>query len=501
MESTENKTIDQKPEADDEVDRLLRITAGAQFFRSIEGRFHARVSVDDRHEILGLRSEVFRGWLVGAFLQEHRKLPSQRSISRVLQALEASARFDRTKPAVHVRVGFDPADDGMVDYLDLADVGGRAVKICASGWSVVDRPIVHFKRPHGMLPLPMPGRGGSIELLRPFVNLNDSDFVLLIGWMAAALRASGPYPILVIYGEQGSAKSTLVKVIRQLIDPQAAPLLAEPRSTRDLMVTAVNGWVLAYDNVSALASWLSDSLCRLASGGGFAARALFSDDDRNVIHAQRPVILNGIDEFVHKGDLADRAVFLHLPWIAPGARREEAEFWRSFQALQPKILGGLLDAVVGALRELPSVRLAELPRMADFARFGEAVGRGLGLLPETFLAAYLENRRDATVTTLDDSVFGTFLLERLSYWGGAGESQTESPAGWLKRFNNHDSRRAISSANWPKTPSMLGNELRRLAPQLRARGVLVTFGKDRKSRLITITLMPEFDDDYSGATP
>ena len=152
-------------------------------------------------------------------------------------------------------------------------------------------------------------------------------------------------------------------------------MLAEPRSTRDLMVTAVNGWLLSYDNVSVLPGWLSDGLCRLASGGGFAARALFSDDERRVIHAQRPIVLNGIVEFVRKGDLADRAVFFYLPPIEPELRREETEFWREFRELQPRILGGLLDAVVGALRMLPSVRLARLPRMADFARFGEAVGR------------------------------------------------------------------------------------------------------------------------------
>jgi hypothetical protein len=500
MESTENETIDQKPEADQEVDRLLSITAAAQFFRSIEGRFHARVPVSGRQEILGLRSATFRDWLVGRYLKEHRKLPSQRSVGRVFQALEANARFDPTRPAVHVRVGFDPADDETVEYLDLADAGGHAVRMCASGWSVVDRPSVHFNRPQGLLPLPVPGRDGSIELLRPFVNLNDSDFLLLIAWMAAALRSTGPYPILVIHGEQGSAKSTLAKVVRQLIDPQTSPLLAEPRSTRDLMVTAVNGWLLAYDNVSALASWLSDSLCRLASGGGFAARALFSNDERNVIHAQRPIILNGIDEFVHKGDLADRAVFLHLPPIAPDLRREEAEFWRSFQELQPRILGGLLDAVVGALREYPSVQLAKLPRMADFARFGEALGRGMGWRPEAFLGAYLENRMHATVATLDDSVFGTFLLERLHYWD-AGDSETKSPAEWLARFNQYKECKATTSARWPKTPGMLGNELRRLAPTLRENGVIVTFGKNRKSRLITITLLHGFDDDYSGATP
>jgi hypothetical protein len=499
MEPTENGTIDQKPELDQEVDQLLYITVDARFFRSNEGYFHAEVTVSGRREILGLRSGAFRDWLVGEYLKAYRKLPSQRSVARVLQALEATARLDPTTPAVHVRVGFDPADHETIDYLDLADADGHAVRMSASGWSIVDRPSVAFKRPTGMLPLPVPSRDGSIELLRPFVNLTDSDFVLLVGWMAAALRPAGPYPILVIHGEQGSAKSTLARVIRQLIDPQTSPLLAEPRSTRDLMVTAVNGWLLAYDNVSTLGNWLSDSLCRLASGGGFAARALFSNNERSVIHAQRPVILNGIDDFVHRGDLADRAVFLHLPRIAPDARREEAEFWSSFREAQPKILGGLLDAVVGALRERPSVRLSELPRMADFARFGEALGRGLGWPRETFLAAYLENRRDATVTSLDDSVFGTFLLEHLTDWDAEG-SYTTSPAEWLATFNKYAEHRATRSARWPKTASMLGNELRRLAPLLRERGVLVTFGKNRKSRLITLRLEAGFDDGYSGAT-
>ena len=489
MQSTETETIDQKPQADDEVDQLLRITAGARFFRSIEGHFHARVPVNGRQEILGLRSAMFRDWLVGGYLKEHRKLPFQGSIGRVLQALEASARFDPTTPTVHVRVGSDPAYDETAGYLDLADADGHAVRTCASGWSVVDRPSVHFKRPHGMLPLPVPSRDGSIELLRPFVNLTDSNFLLLIGWMAAALRPAGPYPILVIHGEQGSAKSTLAKVIRQLIDPQTSPLLAEPRSTRDLMVTAVNGWLLAYDNIGTLGNWLSDSLCRLATGGGFAARALFSNDERNVIHAQRPVILNGIDEFVHKGDLADRAVFLHLPSIAPEARREEAEFWSSFRELHPKILGGLLDAVVAALREYPAVYLAKLPRMADFARFGEALGRGMGWDPETFLGAYLENRMHAADSTLDDSVFGTFLLERLSYWDPE-DTLTKSPAEWLAKFNRYDDHKATKSARWPKTPAMLGNELRRLAPTLRERGVLISFSRTMKSRTITIALDP-----------
>ena len=57
-----------------------------------------------------------------------------------------------------------------------------------------------------------------------------------------------------LYGAQGSAKSTLARIVRLLIDPWAPSLLAEPRSLRDLMFTAVNGWVLAFDNIDSRSS-------------------------------------------------------------------------------------------------------------------------------------------------------------------------------------------------------------------------------------------------------
>jgi hypothetical protein len=139
-----------------------------------------------------------------------------------------------------------------------------------------ERPDIQFKRPAGMLalPVPVPVRGGSIELLRPYVNVDDAEFLLVIAWLTAALLPVGPYPILSLHGEQGSAKSTLARMLRLLIDPQACALLAEPASIRDLMVTARNGWLLAYDNLTDIPGWLSDSLCRLVFGAGFSGRAL-----------------------------------------------------------------------------------------------------------------------------------------------------------------------------------------------------------------------------------
>src|SRR5262249_54746306 len=154
-------------------------------------------------------------------------------------------------------------------------------------------------------------------------------------------------------GEQGSAKSTFSTILRSLVDPNTAPLRALPREDRDFFIAANNGHLLAFDNISGLPHWISDTLCRLATGGGFAVRQMYSDDDEVLFDACRPVILNGIEDIVTRPDLADRAIFLTLEPIAEEDRKPEAELWAAFEPKRPKIFGALLDAMVVGLRDLP----------------------------------------------------------------------------------------------------------------------------------------------------
>ena len=112
--------------------------------------------------------------------------------------------------------------------------------------------------------------------------------MLLAAWLVAAFRPHGPYPILVLHGEQGSAKSTTARVLRALLDPNTAPLRGEPRDLRDVMIAASNGWIISFDNLSRIPHWLSDALCRLATGGGFSTRELYTDSEEVLFDAQRP---------------------------------------------------------------------------------------------------------------------------------------------------------------------------------------------------------------------
>ena len=224
-------------------------------------------------------------------------------------------------------------------------------------------------------------------------------------------------------------------------------------------------------------------ICQLVFGGAVSGRALFTNDDRSFIYAQRPVLLSGIGEFVSWADLKDRCVFLHLAPIARNRRRGEDEFWKAFHADRPGILGAVLDAIVGGLRELPSVHLAELPRMADYAKWGEAVGRGLGWEPGTFLSGYNDNRMEATLTDLLDSHLGNALLKvasQIPVWSG-------TPAELHARLTHLIDKRVAASAEWPKTSAKFGSELRRLAPQLRLHGLSISFDRRNDGRIITLT--------------
>src|SRR5262249_17771499 len=161
-------------------------------------------------------------------------------------------------------------------------------------------------------------------------------------WLVAALRPGRPFPILAVNGEQGTAKTTLCRMGRGLLDPNEAPLRRPPRDARDLMIAAGNGWVVGYDNLSGIRPDLSDALCCLATGGGFGTRQLYTDDEEKLFCAMRPILLNGIEDIATRPDLLDRALTLTLLPITDEHRRDEDGLWRRYEKRRPRVLGALL---------------------------------------------------------------------------------------------------------------------------------------------------------------
>ena len=391
-------------------DILVELACAADLFHAPAGDAYADFVVNGHRETWPVRSKGFRRWLARQYYEPTRSAPNAEAMQAALGIVEARAFYDGPERPVSTRVA---AFEDRI-YIDLGDSSWQAIEIDEDGWRIVDEAPTRFRRAPGMLALPVPQSGGSVDTLRHYLNLgskaNDTvdKFILVACVLLAYMRPKGPFPVLVLVGEQGTCKSTFAAVLRALIDPNASALRALPREDRDLFITASNSWLLAFDNVSYLPDWISDTPCRIAVGGGFATRQLYSDTDESLFDATRPIILNGIEEFVVRPDLADRAIFLNLEPVPDQSRRAEAELWRAFEQDRAQILGALLDTMVAGLRALPDVELDRMPRMADFARWGAACERSL--FPSgAFMAAYNANRRGAVETVLDNDLVAATL--------------------------------------------------------------------------------------------
>ncbi len=214
-----------------QADILIGLAQTAELFHTADGAGFADLDINGHRETWPIRAKGFRRWLARRFFEETGGAPSSEALQSALNVIEAKAHFDAPERQVHIRVG---GLDGRL-YLDLGDETWRAVDIDATGWRVIENPPVRFRRASGMKPMPIPVVGGSIETLRSFLNVQtDADFVLVVAWALACLRNRGPYPVIVLSGEAGSAKSTFSAILRSLLDPNTAPLRALPREDRDL---------------------------------------------------------------------------------------------------------------------------------------------------------------------------------------------------------------------------------------------------------------------------
>ena len=477
---------DAKPVSKKQSDELLKLASEAELFHTPAGEAYADVMVDGHRETHRVRSRSFRLWLLQRYFERFDGAPNSDAVQSALNVTEARALFKAPEIEVHLRVA---EHEGKV-YLDLADKGWQVVEVDTEGWRVVSSPPVRFRRASGMLPLPEPVHGGSIDALRPLLNVqSESDFVLTVAWLLAAMRDRGPYPIMVVSGENGAAKTSFCKVLRALVDPNSAPMRALSREDRDFFIAANNGYVLAFDNVSGLPTWISDTLCRLATGGGFSTRQLFSDDAEILFDAMRPIVLNGIEDFAVRPDLVDRAILLTLETVPDDKRRPEKELWAELDRKHPQLLGALLDAVVHGLRELPNVQLTKLPRMADFALWATACETAFGWPAETFMAAYAANREDAVSGTLEADLVATatraFITDRTA-WEGTASLLLDT----LGLLVTETQRRG---KGWPTTPHQLTGRLRRAASSLRKIGIKIDFVREGKkgTRTIHITRLPD----------
>ena len=472
------------PEWESKADQLIRLALGTglELFHDPDQQGWASIQVDGHWENHLIRSRAFQLFLLRLYYYDTGESPGTQAIRAATDLFEARALFDGEECSVHLRV----AEYKGRLYLDLCDHAWRAVEIDAEGWRVVDRPPARFRRTRGSQPLPEPERGGRIDELRRFFNVDHHGWILIRAFLVATLRPGFPLPILVAKGEQGSGKSTACRVISSLIDPRTSALRGVPREVRDLIAAARNSWLVCFDNLSRLPEDLADAACRLATGGGFGGRQLYSDHDEAIFDATRPLVFNAIPELgAARPDFLDRALIVEFRSIIPGARLDEARFWREFSDRQARILGALLSAAVEGLRNLSRIKIEHPPRLADFALWTSACEEAFEIKSGETIAALRANHAETRQVALDASPLYEPLaqLAREGFTGTVAELHTR-----LEIMAQDPQRR---SARWPKAPHVLGNALRRMTSSLRDAGIVLEFNRPDHSgrRIVSIRLM------------
>ena len=450
-------------------------------FRTAEFEAFGLMDMEGHLENWAIKSKYFSFWLWRLYHKNAGEIPKDTTIRETVRQFEGEAYLNSPVEMVHIRY----AQFGNKIYIDLANDRWEQIRITKDGCSIISstESPVRFIRAPGMLPLPHPVFGKSLNPLWDFLNINHhGDRVLIVSWLIGAMRPGGPFPILILQGEQGSAKSTMARILCSLIDPAMIISRTLPRSERDLAISANKSWVLNFDNLSRLSPWISDAFCRVSTGGGLATRTLFTDDSEKLFRLKRPLILNGISDIATRHDLADRALIVSLPPIPEDKRRSEREILRSWLHVRGGILGALCDAVSAALRNIGGVKLEKVPRMADFAEWVTAAEPALPWENGTFLKGYIYNRECLVDIALEADPVGTAVMELMgeyAEWSG-------TPTDLLNALNKIVPKVLQRKNTWPKRPNTLSSRLSQVAPALRKKGI--EFEKSKSGqRKITIT--------------
>lgn len=451
---------------------------------------------------ISLRAELAR-----TYYGLHGKAASSSALADAMLAIEGRAQAEDPVP-LHLRVaplGKRP-EHGFL--LDLGRADGLVVTVTPEKWSVgpaaPGQPL--FRRSQLTQPLPIPKGGGSLTELRGLLNVTDESWPLLVSWLVAGLVPGIPHPLLFLSGEQGTAKSTATKMLVQLLDPSAAPARSTPKDPDDWSTAAVGSWVVGLDNLSRIPEWLSDAMCRAATGDANVKRTLYSDSDVTVQEFRRVLIVNGIDVGTLRGDLADRMIPVHLHRITQ--RRTETALWEAYDDAQPRIVGALLDLLVRTLQELPAVRVKAdngeipLPRMADYGLIMAALDEVKGSNTTSILADYLKQRTELAEEVVESNQVGTQVLtfmkrmtprpqDALQVWEGTAAELLDELTSQIGMTNEH----------WPKTPGVLSNRLNRVASDLDKLGVDIARTKSGSKRSLTITYVPKPDPTVEPKQP
>ncbi len=488
-------TVEEQTNGPGSVEALVSMTqAVGELFLGTDDQAYVRFKRDGHFEVWALESAGFKEWIARTYYEESGRVPRTAQLADALVTLSGKARHEGETHQVHLRTAVDPSGGYLID---IGDNAWRVIRITESGWKILSHSPVRFRRTRGTQALPLPEsncsdasdgddtNSGSIADLMKLINVRESDQLLVVAAVIECYRPDTAFPVIEWCGEEGSAKSTSAANLRRLIDPRDVLLRANPKAIEDIFVAARQNYVINYNNLSRLSGDMQDAFCTLSTGGGYAARRLYTNDEESVYDVKRPVFINGISILVTQSDLLSRVVRIECPSFVDGSRISDGDMEAIFKKHAPKAMRFLLDTFCSALKLLPTIELDKAPRLMDFTKLGEAVAISLGYKPGHFSTIYASALKAAAIQSIEDEpvieVLVRYIKKYMEFDGTVGEL--------LTNLENHPNSRRDST--WPKRANGLSTAMVRAAPALRAVGISVKPGpKSNVGRRVRVTFTP-----------
>ncbi len=527
----------------DEVDKedLLEIIKQyiASLFKDQHGMAYATLIVDDHKETWCIKSAHFKNFIQGKIYKKLKEIPSAQTINSIYNLLEAEALFSGITREVHLRC----AEENDVYYIDLCNEKWQVLMISSDEIKLLDDTPVLFKRYNHMKELKFKFVENPIKTLDKifdFIPCNEEyDKILLRAHIVCLFNPRIQIPCIVFYGDPGTGKSTGMRIIRLCIDPSSYLLLSFTKDETQTVQLLAHHYICFFDNIRNIPSKLSDLFCRAITGGGLSKRVLYTDDEDFIYDLIRKLGFNGINIAVQESDLLDRSITVKLDKLDKTIRRKETDLYSEFNLIQPEISGAIIQLFQKTLKNIKRLKIKYLPRMADFALWGEAASISCDNKPGVFLNSYwskigllneealeanpvaialiylCQKHRDLIVKQeMEFNSKRQQIIDEADYWEKGKEDWAE---GWieknvwkgnasklLKLLEEMAKELKISPFNndWPKGPTSLSRKLNEVSKNLGEKGIKIKRLSDGKRSIeisVSSVIASIYDVEYADA--
>ncbi|MAY92209.1 hypothetical protein [Haliea sp.] len=471
-----------------EIQTSLHLLEGMQYELAHDDmrQPYIRLTYNGKKILLKVRGEEFKSFFKYQYNEANSNFPDAKLLKNTIAYLEGKAIYEGSMIKPDVRL---TGSTSLLE-IDLCDDSYLAVKISAEGFEVRE-PEGYLLRRHGQLPLPLPELMTPEEVLaamqefKAILNVSEEQFVLVMGVLLMGFHPAGPYPVLFVQGEYGSAKGSLCEAIKSVVDPNMTPHTALPANVADFLIQAMSNRVLSFDNLSdyTFNKKHSDLFAQMATGVGLRRRQLYTDDGECVFNVSRMILMNGIDDVVTQSDLGSRTIGLSLHRVDSANRISMEEFRRRLGRIRPRMFSAIVNILVQVLRNYHSTEIQSDARMFDMIQWVTAGENAMGWEPGTFQRAYELNQLEVMEAGLGSDPLAVAIIrfmEGKPCWNG-------SISRLLACLNAGTDRGSRSGAHWPRSAISLGRNLNRIETNLRALGIAVTReGRSASERTITI---------------